>query len=44
MDLAYPLSLTNEGPNPAVLVRVSDQLPPGAVVLATDPACVGALL
>jgi hypothetical protein len=43
VDLDYTLSLANLGPNPAVKVRVTDVLPPGAVVLAQDPACTGAL-
>jgi hypothetical protein len=39
VDLAYTLALANQGPNPAVKVRVTDVLPPGAVVLTHDPAC-----
>lgn len=39
-DLTYDLAFANEGPNPAVQVLVTDALPPGATVLALNPACV----
>src|SRR5262249_38797155 len=39
VDLAYTLSLANQGPNPAVKVAGADALPPGAAGLSHDPAC-----
>lgn len=39
VDLDYTLAIANLGPNPALVVRVTDTLPPGAVLLDADPAC-----
>ena len=38
--LSYSHTAANHGPNPALPPRVLDTLPPGGVVLSSNPACV----
>jgi hypothetical protein len=39
VDLSYLVQVTNQGPNPALVLRIQDTLPPGALLLGQDPAC-----